>query len=792
MRILHVFLLSAFICLTLAQEKTFAAPCPCDIFADGGTPCVAAHSTVRALYSSYNGPLYQVRRLPDTANKIDIYPLTPGGVANSAVQDSFLGTKAGTISKIYDQSGKQNHLTRSLGGGQVCMHVDQEAVANALPFMLGGHKVYGIKVISDDNGGCTPPAGSEGTGYRLDKTTGIATGDQAETEYMVTSGNYDSYQNSGCCYDYGNVETNDEDDGAATMEALYFGGGAGWGHGGGNGPWVLADMENGVFSGSTNAYTGNTSVPYPYVTAALIGRTGGTYALLAGNAQSGALTTMYDGARPNGYTVMKKQGAIVLGTGGDNSDHGKGYFYEGVMTSGAASIATMNQVQANIVAVGYGSSNTSGIKCPCDIFNDGGTPCVAAHSTTRALYGSYNGPLYQVRRLPDTANKIDIYPLTPGGVANSAVQDSFLGTKAGTISKIYDQSGKQNHLTRSLGGGQVCMHVDQEAVANALPFMLGGHKVYGIKVISDDNGGCTPPAGSEGTGYRLDKTTGIATGDQAETEYMVTSGDYASYQNSGCCYDYGNVETNDEDDGAATMEAVYFGGGAGWGHGGGNGPWVLADMENGVFSGSTNAYTGNTSVAYSYVTAALIGRTGGTYALLAGNAQSGALTTMYDGARPNGYTVMKKQGAIVLGTGGDNSDHGKGYFYEGVMTSGAASVTVMNLVHANIVGAGYGSSVVATRHSANNAPKTASPCNVYYSPSTGSAVISYNLQDARRVSMDIVDQQGRRIATIINSSLPAGRHETVWNAKSIPAGVYLWKIAIDDNEKWSGKIIIGK
>jgi hypothetical protein len=51
---------------------------------------------------------------------------------------------------------------------------------------------------------------------------------------------------------------------------------------------------------------------------------------------------------------MKKQGAIVLGTGGDNSDHGRGYFFEGVMTTGAATAAIMNQVQANIVAAGYG------------------------------------------------------------------------------------------------------------------------------------------------------------------------------------------------------------------------------------------------------------------------------------------------------------------------------------------------------------------------------------------------------------------------------------------------------
>ena len=41
-----------------------------------------------------------------------------------------------------------------------------------------------------------------------------------------------------------------------------------------------------------------------------------------GNAQMGGLTTMYDGKRPTGYNPMKKQGAIVLGIGGDNTSIG--------------------------------------------------------------------------------------------------------------------------------------------------------------------------------------------------------------------------------------------------------------------------------------------------------------------------------------------------------------------------------------------------------------------------------------------------------------------------------------
>jgi hypothetical protein len=51
---------------------------------------------------------------------------------------------------------------------------------------------------------------------------------------------------------------------------------------------------------------------------------------------------------------MKKQGAIILGIGGDNSDSGIGTFYEGVITSGYSTDAQDDAVQENIVAAGYG------------------------------------------------------------------------------------------------------------------------------------------------------------------------------------------------------------------------------------------------------------------------------------------------------------------------------------------------------------------------------------------------------------------------------------------------------
>src|ERR671931_1732716 len=68
--------------VTFAAPSQAAGPGPCDIYASGGTPCVAAHSTTRALFQSYSGRLYQVRRARDNATT-DINALSAGGVANA-------------------------------------------------------------------------------------------------------------------------------------------------------------------------------------------------------------------------------------------------------------------------------------------------------------------------------------------------------------------------------------------------------------------------------------------------------------------------------------------------------------------------------------------------------------------------------------------------------------------------------------------------------------------------------------------------------------------------------------
>ena len=61
---------------------------PCDIYASAGTPCVAAHSMVRALFGTFDGPLYLLQRSSDNANAT-ISVVAAGGYANAAAHDRF-------------------------------------------------------------------------------------------------------------------------------------------------------------------------------------------------------------------------------------------------------------------------------------------------------------------------------------------------------------------------------------------------------------------------------------------------------------------------------------------------------------------------------------------------------------------------------------------------------------------------------------------------------------------------------------------------------------------------------
>jgi hypothetical protein len=148
---------------------------------------------------------------------------------------------------------------------------------------------------------------------------------------------------------------------------------------------------------------------------------------------------------------------------------------------------------------------------PCDILDAAGNPCVAAHSTTRALYAKYDGPLYNVTRSSD-GTSMSVGLLAAGGFADKKAHDAFCAKLDCVISNVFDQSPQKNHL------GQ--RHKLINASRHSVTVGKAKTPVYGMWF-------------DPGFGYHVDNTTGIATGNNPESIYAVMSG---KNYNGGCCF----------------------------------------------------------------------------------------------------------------------------------------------------------------------------------------------------------------------------------------------------------------
>jgi hypothetical protein len=343
-----------------AQTAVAAAPTlPCDAFAAGGQSCVAAYSTVRALSGGYGGPLYQVTRQSDGASA-DIGLLSTGGYANAPAQDAFCAETLCTITRIYDQSGHHSDLSLGPAGSSGSANIG--ARADALPVTVDGHEAYGVRVTAR-------------VGYRYVPSTpntpapGMAVNGQPESMYEVASG---TDATDHCCFDFGNMETNETDTGNAHMDALIISTWCGVPPCTGNGPWIQADMENGVYMGDgSHANPSNVSENSKFITAVLRNDGQSRFALDGGDATRHRLTSLYSGTLPSGYSPMHQEGGIGLGVGGDQSDLAPGAFFEGAIVSGYASDATIASVQSGIAAAAY--SGTSGGGPGAVVTGPGGT-----------------------------------------------------------------------------------------------------------------------------------------------------------------------------------------------------------------------------------------------------------------------------------------------------------------------------------------------------------------------------------------------------------------------------------
>jgi non-reducing end alpha-L-arabinofuranosidase len=330
---------------------------PCDVYASANTPCVAAYSMVRALSSTYDGPLYQVRRgAPNPTQNTGVggetqdIALLPNGFADAAAQVAFCGDQSCSVSILYDQSGRGNDITVAkrgrADGGQFGDDDDFESAAGAGPLTVGGNDVFSLYMEARQ-------------GYRQTFAgNGMPLAQEPQGVYMLADG---TRTGTACCWDFGNVTT--DPTAYATMNTLFLGT-AFWGRGAGAGPWFMADFEAGVWAGGSNPgepgwgalndpapiNPANPSLRVRFALGFL--KTSNTYALRMADVESATdVTTAYEGALPK---PMDNQGAVVLGVGGDNSNNSFGTFYEGAIVSGYPSNDAERAVLQNIQSAGYG------------------------------------------------------------------------------------------------------------------------------------------------------------------------------------------------------------------------------------------------------------------------------------------------------------------------------------------------------------------------------------------------------------------------------------------------------
>jgi hypothetical protein len=423
---------------------------------------------------------------------------------------------------------------------------------------------------------------------------------------------------------------------------------------------------------------------------------------------------------------------------------------------------------------------------PCDIYAAAGTPCCGAYSTVRKLYSTYTGPLYQVRRTSD-GTTMNIGAANPG-----ADQDAFLGTGAGTISRLYDQSGRGNDLTVAKKGSYsgTASQNDNECNAKGKSIMFNGKKAYAV-YIDPVQGYRNNQEGYAGYPNTAPLGNGIPTGNQAQGSYALEDGARSNVGNA-CCFNFGTASRNNAAGGRGQMNALFFGICTYWNTGVSPGPWFMIDVEAGVYSGGTpNNNLPSSRFDYAF---GLTKNNSGNATIRVANS-----TCLYGAAAPSLVNALNINpppftwnvpGGITLGIGGDNSNSSNGTWYEGCIVNGRPSDATDAAVLGNVRLAGYGSSIPVSVLSGSKDAATASFFNVRYNPSTARAVISYTLQDARKVSMNVFDGKGRLIAAIVNGINPAGPHKAVWDTKSVPAGAYICRVAIDGMGERTEKITI--
>jgi Zn-dependent metalloprotease len=144
-----------------------------------------------------------------------------------------------------------------------------------------------------------------------------------------------------------------------------------------------------------------------------------------------------------------------------------------------------------------------------------------------------------------------------------------------------------------------------------------------------------------------------------------------------------------------------------------------------------------------------------------------------------------------LGSPSFSNDDSKVYYHYISLNGGAptSSIWVVDLANDGVTGLGNDLSLVTggiypvsytvgTRTTDVEASEPDVPTTTmlepnYPNPFNPETRIGWRMEERGWVKVSVFDLLGREVAVLINSEMPAGRHETTWNAASMPSGIYI-------------------
>jgi len=103
-------------------------------------------------------------------------------------------------------------------------------------------------------------------------------------------------------------------------------------------------------------------------------------------------------------------------------------------------------------------------------------------------------------------------------------------------------------------------------------------------------------------------------------------------------------------------------------------------------------------------------------------------------------------------------------------------------------GTGSGGGGIGTNDPGDRAdvPRDFALGSAYPNPFNPSTVVPFELASAGPVQLAVYDVMGRRVSTLVNGAMSAGRHSLAWDASGLPSGVYMLRLTA------GGKVMTGK